>query len=306
MKFPWNRYEEKGCSKRNTLQIFITNSCNLNCSGCFAKAVIENSNEHISVEEYEKTIKDFIGKGGKQINMLGGEPLTHPRLDKLISINKSFGLKTTIYTNGYLLDRYSKEDFDDVKLRVSLYCKSGKVKSIDSLPKTKIPFDVCYMISKNTNVNELLESATHLEKNYNCGVFFISSIRELNNENEEFFEDTDLSMNVLDYKKLVHEFLNEYNGNMGIHISKRGVFESTKNLPETKCNFANYFIGGKIIQCPYDVVNLKYQNDYSFGVRHCQHNNTCLMSKIILNMTWKKPVVYVPINPFEKKEIESR
>lgn len=281
MKFPWYKYEEMGCSKRNTLQIFITNSCNLNCSGCFAKSVIENNNEHISVEEYEKAVESFIHKGGKQINIIGGEPLTHPHLDKLISINKNYGLKTTIYTNGYLLGKYSKEDFKDVKLRVSLYCKSGKIKSIDSLPKTKIPFDVCFMVSKNTTVEELLESAKHLENHFNCNVFFISSLRELNNANEEFFEDTEITMEVLKYKKLVHEFLYGYSGNMGIHISKRGVFESTKNLPETKCNFANYFIGGKIIQCPYDVVNLKYQNDYSFGIRYCQHNNTCLMSKIM-------------------------
>jgi hypothetical protein len=69
---------------------------------------------------------------------------------------------------------------------------------------------------------------------------------------------------------------------MEIHISKRGVFESTKTLPDTKCRFSNQFIGGKVIQCPYDIVNMKFQTDYNFGTRDCQHNSTCLMSKIIL------------------------
>ena len=88
-------------------------------------------------------------------------------------------------------------------------------------------------------------------------------------------------MPVLKYKELIHNFLERYSGNMEIHVSKRGVFESTKTLPDNKCKFANYFIGGKIIQCPYDVVNLKFQNDYEFGKRNCQQNNTCLMSKVI-------------------------
>ena len=89
-------------------------------------------------------------------------------------------------------------------------------------------------------------------------------------------------MNLLNYKELVHNFLNAYHGNMEIHISKRGVFESTKVVAENKCHFANYFIGGKIIQCPYDIINLRFQKDYEFNKRYCQHNNSCLMSKIRL------------------------
>ena len=138
------------------------------------------------------------------------------------------------------------------------------------------------MVSKKTTVEGLLKSASYLEDNFDSKVFFISSIRELDNPRKEFFDDTKICMPLFQYKELVHEFLDKYNGNMSIHISKRGVFESTKTLPDTKCNFANYFIGGKIVQCPYDVVNLKFQKGYEFGKRNCQQNNTCLMSKIIL------------------------
>ena len=88
-------------------------------------------------------------------------------------------------------------------------------------------------------------------------------------------------MPIIKYKELVHNFLDRYNGSMEIHVSKRGVFESTLSLPKNKCCFANYFVGGKIIQCPYDVVNLKYQGGYEFGERFCRHNNTCLMSKVV-------------------------
>jgi hypothetical protein len=138
------------------------------------------------------------------------------------------------------------------------------------------------MVGINTSLRDLLNSAQHVEKNHDCRTFFISSIRELDNPRQEFFDDTTITMPVLKYKELVHNFLDKYQGNMNIHISKRGVFESTTTLPDIKCRFANYFIGNRVIQCPYDVVNLKFQKDYSFGERYCQQNSTCLMSKIIL------------------------
>jgi len=236
----------------------------------------------ITVEEYQNAIKTFVDKGGQQINILGGEPLLHPQLKKLLAINQENNLKTTIYTNGYFLNKFKVADFQNAKLRVSLYCKTGGVKAVNNLPKTDIPIEVCYMVSKDTTVPELLATAESVEKTHNCPVFFISSIRELDNPEKEFFNDTAITMNLFDYKKLVHEFLTKYDGPMAIHISKRGMFESSVTLPDHHCRFANYFIGGQIIQCPYDVVNLKFQPDYSFDARLYQHNNSCLMSKIVL------------------------
>jgi organic radical activating enzyme len=277
MKFPWNKYEELSLERRNTLQIFITNKCNLKCKGCFARKAMGDGTSDISLEEYRSVVDIFLKKGGKQINILGGEPLLHPELRKILDINRENNIKTTIYTNGY-----SKEDFVGVKLRISICSQEMQNKNIKKLPKTDIPFDANFMISKKTTLNELLDCIEYIENNYSSKVFFIFSMRELDNPEQEFFDDTENTMSVIDYKKLVHKFLDNYNGNMKIHISKRGVFESTKTLPDTKCRFANYFIGGKIIQCPYDVINLNFQDDYEFNCRDCKQNNTCLMSKIIL------------------------
>ncbi len=279
MFFPWAEYDELVVGKRNTLQIFITNRCNLHCEGCFARKIMGNK-EDMTLEEYCSTVKTFQEKGGQQINLLGGEPLIHPKFREILGINRLEKIKTTVYTNGYLLDRYNPSDFNDAKLRVSLYCESGKNKSLDTLPRTDIPLDVCFMVSKNTTTRELLNTAQELEGGYNCDTFFISSLRELDNPRKEFFDDTAMTMPVMEYKELVHNFLKEYNGKMEIHVSKRGVFESTKNITEHVCRFANYAIGGKIVQCPYDLVNEKYQKDYEFGKRNCQQNNSCLMSKV--------------------------
>ena len=141
--------------------------------------------------------------------------------------------------------------------------------------------EILDIVESKTDITELLRCAARCEFTYNCKVFFISSIRELDNKRQEFFDDTDLTMPVIKYKELVHKFLNAYDGDMEIHISKRGVFESTVSQCGNKCKFSNYFIGGKIIQCPYDVVNEKYQDNYEFNERFCQQSNSCLMSKVI-------------------------
>jgi len=288
MFFPWNKYEELILNRRNTLQIFITNKCNLRCKGCFARNVMKENGGFISLEEYQSAVNSFLEKGGKQINLLGGEPLLHPQLREILDINQYRGINTTIYTNGQFLDMYLLEVFKNTKLRVSFYSTDMQEKKFSDIPPTNIPFDANFMVSKHSKVEDLLDCARYVEENYNCKKFFISSIRELDNPRKEFFDDTDLTMPVLEYKELVHNFLIRYEGNLDIDVSKRGVFESTKTFPDTKCRFANYFIGGKIIQCPYDVVNLKYQNDYSFNTRNCQQNSTCLMSKIRLKKITKK------------------
>lgn len=280
MKFPWNKYYEVAANRVATLQIFITNKCNLNCKGCFARKMMQD-NEEISMDEYKKAVQTAIRKGVKKINLLGGEPLLHSKLREILEFNKEERLKTTIYTNGTSFRGYCPSDFDGVKLRVSIYSYKGDGKSCLSITDDGFEFDANFMVSSKTTVDELIMSANRCELLCNCKVFFISSLRELDNHRQEFFDDTEITMPVIKYKELVHEFLNCYNGNMDIHVSKRGVFESTTLLPYMFCNFANYFIGGKIIQCPYDIVNQKTQNDYQFKSRYCQHNTTCLMSKVI-------------------------
>ena len=284
MKFPWSKYIEIPTHRRNTLQIFITNKCNLKCNGCFARKVMSGKESHISIEEYEEVMIDFISKGGRQVNLLGGEPLLHPNLHQLLCMNSYFNITTTIYTNGYFLDnidKYLKKDLQTTKLRVSIYSKNGKIKDLSHISSNNVDFEGNFMVSSKTTLNELLDVSHYLETVLLTKVFFISSLRELDNDREEFFDDTPLTMPILEYKELVHRFLDTYEGNMDIHVSNRGVFQSTLDCSHNKCKFSNYFIGGKIIQCPYDVVNLKYQDDYEFDKRHCQHNNTCLMTKVI-------------------------
>lgn len=283
MKFPWVKYEELPVERRNTLQVFITNRCNLKCKGCFARKVMGNRDQDMPLSEYQEVIEKFLEKGGRQINLLGGEPLLHPQILDMCKMNMISGIKTTIYTNGTYLNQFVCNAFSKylTKIRLSIYGPNHYGKGLQNLDNVVCVFDTNFMVSRTTTLPDLLNVAREVDAR-GCEVFFISSLRELDNPRKEFFDDTDLTMPVLEYKELIHNFLWKYDGDMEIHVSKRGVFESSIGNPVgNKCIFANQIIGGKIIQCPYDLVNEKYQDDYTFGKRFCQHNTTCLMSKVV-------------------------
>ena len=279
MYFPWYKYEELKVSRRNTLQMFITTACNMKCKECFVRKININT-VHMPEIFYFDTIEEYKKRGVQQINILGGEPLMHPKIKKFLDINRYLNIKTTVYTNGTFLHKFNKKDFRDIKLRVSFYNYYSKTKPVRTFKTPDMSFDANFMVGDDTTLNDLLDSARYAEDVFKCSVFFISSIRELDNQRNEFFDDTKNTMNLLLYKELVHRFLNQYEGNMEIHVSKRGVFESTVNEVDNKCMFGNIFPDGSMIQCPYNIINLRFTKELTFGKRFCQHNNSCLMSKI--------------------------
>ena len=97
MKFPWNKYEEFNVNKRSTLQIFITNDCNLRCDGCFVRNIMGDSKSHMSMEEYKRAVDTACLKGVERITLIGGEPLKHPQIREMMLYNQTKNLKTTIF-----------------------------------------------------------------------------------------------------------------------------------------------------------------------------------------------------------------
>jgi MoaA/NifB/PqqE/SkfB family radical SAM enzyme len=238
----------------------------------------------MTLVDYTRYVDRAVELGAKQINLLGGEPLLHSKLDSMCLYNAERELKTTVYTNGAYLHHFPRQYFHGAKLRVSVYRwdgPKGALTLLQNSTSTMPKFDMNFMVGADTTLEKDMLLAADTAEDLGCEVFFISSIRDLYGHGD-FFEDSSHTMPVLEYKKLVHDFLHRYAGDMDIHISKRGVFESTCSVPHNKCKFANQFIGGGIVQCPYDIVNQKWQEEYEFDSRPCQQNNTCLMSKIVL------------------------
>ena len=84
-----------------TVQIEVTNRCNLNCKMCQRK-YFNLRYEDISFEFFKKIVDKL--KGVEEIILTGwGEPLIHPKLFDMIKYCKRKKFKTRLTTNGLLL-----------------------------------------------------------------------------------------------------------------------------------------------------------------------------------------------------------
>jgi ABC-2 type transport system ATP-binding protein len=79
--------------------------CTLKCVGCITKSDSQ-SELFVDVNQFEKDIKELSKfMRVKRLNLMGGEPLLHPKIDEFIRIAKKHELanKVIINTNGELL-----------------------------------------------------------------------------------------------------------------------------------------------------------------------------------------------------------
>ncbi len=103
-----------------TLNIKVTNSCNLSCKHCL-EGNIQNKNE-LPFEQMVAIIDDACSMGANEIVLTGGEPFMRDDIVALINYIDSLQMKATIFTNGTMV---SESFFESVKgknvfMRVSL------------------------------------------------------------------------------------------------------------------------------------------------------------------------------------------
>jgi radical SAM protein with 4Fe4S-binding SPASM domain len=84
-----------------------TRTCNLECVPCLAGGEPRRFAGELSTEEAERMIEDLAGFNVPALILAGGEPLTRPDILGLIDFATSLGLRTTLSTNGTLLDSRS-------------------------------------------------------------------------------------------------------------------------------------------------------------------------------------------------------
>ncbi len=87
-----------------TLQWHITHRCNLRCKHCYQEdfSAFESREDMLSVLDQFCGVLDYYGSKG-QLNLTGGEPLTHPDLFWLLQSARERGISTGVLTNGTLL-----------------------------------------------------------------------------------------------------------------------------------------------------------------------------------------------------------
>lgn len=300
LRYDTERWEEIPMKAVNTLQLFITNKCNLRCHGCFYEHKLGKG--EMSLEQYDSYVKQYQGAVEKVI-LLGGEPTVHPQLGEMLAINQAAGLKTTIYTNGFKLgkleeiyfdrnggkngDKNRNNNLEGVKIRLGVYGVERSEKPLVKVPRTKLPVTIVYMLRRD-NVDELMSAAKMAEEEFSCGNFFISSIRDIA-ASGDYWKDTADTLSLPEYFQVVQDFVNDYHGLLNLHISKRGIIKSAFETDVDHCRFGNIFPDGKKIGCSLDISLEKYCRELEFGEkkRKCDKDKLCLLRKVVLRRKGK-------------------
>lgn len=109
IKLPIVSYIEDSFQEYEGEQSFVlfTRGCNMDCCGCYNRSVVCGEAKY----EFEALMNEKITPMHTAVVFLGGEPTIHDDLFRAVMFVKSRGLKTKIYTNGFLFDRiYSLVD----------------------------------------------------------------------------------------------------------------------------------------------------------------------------------------------------
>lgn len=277
LNYDTSKWQEMVTEPVNTLQLFVTNRCNLSCRDCFYRHRL--GTYEMSLENYKEYV-DVYRTAVQKIIILGGEPTMHPCLPEMIAYNNSLGLRTTLYTNGYDLSILHKTDLSLSSIRLSISSARGTEKAINRFSQFKLPIMVVYMLRKN-NTAELGEVVSMTEK-LGAKKFFISSIRDIARSGD-YWKDTNETLPLTEYAETIQSFVSNYQGRMEIHISRRGVLKTDAAHPKvTRCRFGNIFPNGDKIICPFDICKNLTVSELHFDERKCNKHTECLLRKIVL------------------------
>jgi MoaA/NifB/PqqE/SkfB family radical SAM enzyme len=119
-------------------QLNITWKCNLDCVYC---TEYDNSKDHVPYDELVRRIDKCKELGTLHTDMIGGEPMLHPDLVRLMKYVTSNGMTTGMTTNGFLLTEDRLKEMMDAgmgRIQISLDALNptpGTPKSLKTLRK---------------------------------------------------------------------------------------------------------------------------------------------------------------------------
>ena len=154
---------------KHTLQIHMTNECNLNCSYCYIKQnkkelSFEMLKRQITHVEYLSRKLDTSFNGEYDVTFFGGEPLL--KLDNLLIfdyyIKDRLNVKYSfVQTNGILLNSYVKSQLNKHNINIGVSCdgcKDKNIQYIENIYMNKlIPMHPKMMVS-GENVADMLKN----------------------------------------------------------------------------------------------------------------------------------------------------
>lgn len=177
---------EEGKFYPRVLNIELTNYCNFKCGHCYKEA--DNLKrlflDFSIIEEICDKFKDKV----QLIHLTGGEPLSHPEINKIIKTLHKNNFLINITTNGSLYSRLSTSSLESINnFQISLYgCDHRTYQTT----------------AKNDSFDTVINFINYLEsinKNYDIGL----TINRLYIENHDKYNSL---LNKLNYKNIVFSF----------------------------------------------------------------------------------------------------
>lgn len=125
------------------LWLEITRSCNLACTHCYC-----NSGPHVPItermefEDWCRAMDEARSMGCRRLQFIGGEPMVHPDLFRLIEHAKVTGFKyCEVFTNATLLGEDVIKTFKKIGVHVALSLYSSDAKTHDQITGRDGSFD---------------------------------------------------------------------------------------------------------------------------------------------------------------------
>ena len=85
-----------------TINWAINNSCNFACSHCYSR---EDTHKELPRDVLYSCLEKVAKAGVFSVNFGGGEPLLHPQLLEIAAFASGLGLRVSMNSNGWLIDR---------------------------------------------------------------------------------------------------------------------------------------------------------------------------------------------------------
>jgi len=99
----YQRFPLPFLSAPTSVDLFITNKCNLRCVHCFSDSKAVDSTE-LPIEEIRSILDQLERLGVLELRINGGEPLLHSRIREVLSFLREKRIRKVILTNGTVLD----------------------------------------------------------------------------------------------------------------------------------------------------------------------------------------------------------
>ncbi|MCQ2743360.1 MAG: 4Fe-4S cluster-binding domain-containing protein [bacterium] len=243
------------------IELHVTDHCNLNCKSCMHFSPLA-CNEFVKLKDFKQDLKTlaFVGREAiKEIHILGGEPLLHPQLLKMLKLTRHYFPNSLIklISNGILVAKQKDEFWRtlnrlDIELSITEYPLDINYKEINRLVQY---YDVKYNFYAPSKENSQWHFPLDLDGSQDPEYSFANCSKGNNCTNVNIYKGKLFLCPITAY---INYFNKYFNKNLEIASSDYLILKNIKNINEI-----NEFISAPTPFCKYcDIDNRTFNNKW--------------------------------------------